>query len=89
MREQAIIIALTPVSILVEDDYGDTFPVLKGLVTGEPRVGATVTLVKGGMGLRAFVEPKEKPARILSTPDESGVQIISRHISEVLRAVGE
>ena len=89
MREQATITALTPVSILVEDDYGDTFPVLMGLVVGEPRAGATVTLIKGGMGLRAFVEPEERPARIASDPDESGVQIISRHISEVLRAVGE
>jgi hypothetical protein len=89
MYEQATIIALTPVSILVQDDYGDTFPVLLKLTVGEPREGATVTLIKGDHGLRAFVAPEEKVARIQSNPDQSGIQMIARHISEVLRAVGE
>ncbi len=84
MREQAVIVQVMPVSILVEDDYGETFPVLACLVTGCPRVGATVTLVKGSLGLRAFVEPEEKR----SNPDQSGVQTITRG-PETLRVMGE
>lgn len=86
--ESAVITQVTQNSILVEDDYGDTVSILKHFVVGEPRIGATVTLLHSHDRLRAFVEPEQKPARILSEPDESGIQLIGRHISEVLRAVG-
>lgn len=84
MREEATIVEVNSKAILVEGDRGEAIIVLRAFVTGIPRVGAPVTLVKSYDRLRAFVAPVEAIPRITSDPDESGVQLIGRFFEEVL-----
>jgi len=87
MRELAIICEINQTSIILADDYGQTVSVFRSCVVGEPRLGATVTLIMGRDRKLAFVAPLEKDERISSDPNESGVVLIDRYIREA-RAVG-
>jgi hypothetical protein len=79
VMEQGIVAQVTPTGIQVEDDFGDFVYVPTPYVTGTPRVGATCTLVRRlseSHSFRAFIEPEEKPERIASNPDESGIVFV-------------
>lgn len=87
-RELAVIVEINQASIILTDDYGDVVSILRSCVVGEPRLGATVTLVIGRDRNLAFVEPPEKVERISSDPNESGVVLIGHYIHEEIRAAG-
>lgn len=85
MHSYAVITQVTSGGILLEGDYGEQFKSNRNYVVGEPRVGATATLVPRSSeegGFRVFIHPVEQPARISSDPDESGVQLVGRFAEE-------
>jgi hypothetical protein len=87
-RELAVIVEINSTCIILSDDYGDSVPIFRSCVVGEPRLGATVTLIIGRDRNLAFVEPPEKVERISSDPNESGVVLIGHYIDEEIRAAG-